>query len=92
MSVIKLFLCMTIIFACLSVGCYYANRLSERTKLLGRYITMLEEAAVRMNYTSPCLAQLFSDNFAGFSFTSDQPFDEQFRRMTAQFKDVLKQE
>ena len=53
---------------------------------------MLEEAAVRMTYTSPSLAQLFADNFAGYSFSADQPFDEQFRRMTELFKEVLSRE
>jgi len=53
---------------------------------------MLEGAAVRIRYSSENLAGLFADNFAGFIFTEDQPFDEQFRKMTQMFKDVLKPE
>lgn len=83
---------MTIVFAALGVGCYFSNRLNERAKLLGSYITLLEEAAVRMAYTSSNLAQIFSDNFAEFPFSDQTPFDEQFRAMTLQYRDVLKKE
>ena len=53
---------------------------------------LLEEAAVRMTYTSDSLAQLFADNFAGYFFLPDQPFDRQFHEMTLRFKDFLKDE
>lgn len=88
----KLLLCMMIVAASLAIGLYLNSRLTERTKILSSYITMLEEAAVRMSYTSDHLAALFADNFAGFVFDEHQPFAEQFCHMTRRYKDVLTEE
>ena len=65
----KLLLCMVVIGASLAVGLWLSMRLSERTKLLGSYITLLQEVALKMTYTSDSLAKLFADNFAGYPFT-----------------------
>ena len=85
----KLFLCMIVIGAGLAVGTALSHRLRERVSLLQAYITLIEEAALRMTYTSENLAALFADNFAQFAFTADQPFADQFRTMTQQYRNVL---
>lgn len=85
----KLILCVTVIGVSLGIGAHLASRLTERARILGSYVTLLEEAALRMSCTCDDLAMLFADNFAGFSFVSDRPFDEQFRAMTRLFRDRL---
>ena len=91
-AVVKLLLCMIVIGASLAVGLTLSSRLSERTKTLSAYITLLEEVAVRMRYYATDLAALFSDNFAGFQFLSDRPFDVQFARMVRERQHVLNAE
>ena len=85
----RLVLCMTIVGTGVAVGAGLASRLNERTRLLQAFITMIEEAALRMTYTGEPLAVLFGGNFAQFVFTENQPFADQFRAMTRQYRDVL---
>lgn len=85
----KLILCMIIIAAALAVGLWLNSRLSERTRILSAYITMLNEVSLRMTYTCEPLSKLFAENFAGYVFTDTKPFSEQFRMMTRQFSGVL---
>ncbi len=88
----KLLLCMVVIGASLAVGLWLSMRLSERTKLLGSYITLLQEVALKMTYTSDSLAKLFADNFAGYPFTDKKPFAEQFTEMTRRYQGILSAE
>ena len=46
--IVKLILCMAVVAASLGIGLYLSSRLSERIKVLGKYITLLEEASVKM--------------------------------------------
>lgn len=80
---------MTVVIAALLLGVYLSARLFERTRVLSSLISLLEEVAVRMTYTSSNLASLFSDNFAGFVFTPQKPFAPQFTEMISRFRDVL---
>lgn len=88
----KLLLCMTIVIASFSVGLVLYSRLHERIKVLSQHITLLEEVAVRMTYTSSNLAALFAENFAGFIFSDTEPFAQQFKKMIRRYRDVLNTE
>ena len=89
---LKLILCLTVIGASLSIGVFLSSRLNARVKIISELIVLIEEASVKMTYTADPLAVLFNDNFAGYSFRSDQPFSQQFKEMTRQYKDSLQPE
>lgn len=85
----KLILCMLIIAAALAIGLRLSFRLSERVRVLSAYIALLENAALRMTYTSDSLYKLFADNFADYVFTQTEPFAQQFHTMSERFSSVL---
>ena len=80
---------MIVVTVALLIGVYLSTRLSERTKLLSSFISLLEEVSLRMTYISSDLASLFKDNFAGFEFSPNQPFVPQFSMMIKQYKGTL---
>ena len=78
--------------ASILIGCGLSLRLSRRSAVLNDYIALLDTAADRINYTAGSLADVFSDNFAGYVFDPSQPFCDQWERMTAACADVLDRE
>ncbi len=86
---LKLALCMTIIGASVAIGISLSSKLSQRVEILSQYMKLLEEVSVRLRYTGDPLAVLFQDNFVGYTFLRERPFENQFQEMTRRFKDVL---
>lgn len=86
---LKLVLCMTIIGASVAIGISLSSKLSQRVEILSQYMKLLEEVSVRLRYTGDPLAVLFQDNFVGYTFSREKPFENQFQEMTRRFKDVL---
>lgn len=89
---LKPVLCITVVIASLAVGLYYSSRLSQRVSVLSDMISLLEEVSAKIKYTADPLAELFENNFAGFRFEVNQPFDRQFSEMVHRYKDVLSTE
>ena len=86
---LRLILGLVITAASIVVGYYLSSRLTRRKTILGEYIRLLDEAAGRMSYTMASLAEVFSDNFAGFRFEPSLDFSPQWERMTARYRDAL---
>ena len=86
---LKLILCAVISAASLYVGFVLSSRLTERVKLLERYIGLLDESAGRIEFSSVDLAAAFSRNFAGFSFAAEKPFSPQWERFITETGAVL---
>ena len=86
---LKLALCMTIIGASVAIGISLSSKLSQRVEILSQYMKLLEEVSVRLRYTGDPLAVLFQDNFVGYTFLRERPFENQFQEMTRRSKDVL---
>lgn len=86
---LRLILGLVIVAASILTGYYLSSRLSRRRDILSEYIRLLEEASNRMSYTMDSLAQVFSDNFAGFRFDPFLAFAPQWDSMTARYRDVL---
>lgn len=80
---------MTIIGASVAIGISLSSKLSQRVEILSQYMKLLEEVSVRLRYTGDPLAVLFQDNFVGYTFLRERPFENQFQEMTRRFKDVL---
>ncbi len=86
---LKSVLCITIIIASLAVGLYYSSRLSQRVSVLSDMISLLEEVNAKIKYTAAPLAELFENNFTGFRFEVNQPFERQFSELVHRYNDVL---
>lgn len=86
---LRLLLGLLIVAVSILIGFYLSSRLSRRRTVLTDYISLLDEAANRLSYTSDHLAAVFGENFAGFHFESSLAFAPQWEKMTEQFRDVL---
>lgn len=75
---LKLFLCIGIISSGAVIGLHFSSKLRKRRDTLQKLSDMLGKAVVMMDYTCKDLCELFSDNFAGFEFVRDKPFDTQW--------------
>ena len=80
---------MTIIGASVAIGISLSSKLSQRVEILSQYMKLLEEVSVRLRYTGDPLAVLFQENFVGYTFSREKPFENQFQEMTRRSKDVL---
>ena len=78
-----------ILAACVAVGFHLTSRLSERVRIISGFLTLLDTAASRMQYTCDDLCTVFSDSFTGYVFDRDRPFSAQWLEMIAAYRGVL---
>ena len=90
--VIKLILCIVILFCGAVIGIHLSQRLSRRKDVLTQFEVLFHTALIRMEYNAGDLCEVFSDNFAGFSFEHNIPFDIQWHRFIDGFSYVLSKE
>lgn len=87
---LKVYLSFPIIICSCLIGNYFSMRLIRRREILSEYIALLECSDTRLRYTSSPLVEIYAENFASFSFSHDEPFALQWRRMADTFRPVLK--
>ncbi|WP_405346166.1 stage III sporulation protein AB [Ruminococcus sp.] len=75
---VKLILCIIIIFCGAVSGLHLSRRLTKRRDVLSGFEMMFHRALIRIEYNAGDLCEVFSDNFAGYDFTHDKPFEEQW--------------
>lgn len=80
----------SILAACVLFGYHFASKLSERPRIISAYLSLLDAAASRMQYTHDDLSAVFSENFAGYSFRHDCAFSDQWMEMITRYNSVLK--
>ena len=90
--VIKLFLCILILFCGAVIGLHLSQRLNRRRDILQSFDALFHRAAIRITYNAGSLCEVFSENFAAYKFDYDQPFDEQWARFVGLFASVLSKE
>ncbi len=85
MSAVRLVLGLLLVFSGTAVGLHLSARLSRRREVLTEISALLSAASIRIGYRAGDLCEVFSENFAGFSFRYDAPFDEQWRAFIDSF-------
>lgn len=86
---IRLILCLGIVICSAVAGAHFAQRLVSRRDTLRQLADMLRRAGTLMSYNSGDLYEIFSDNFAGFDFPRDKPFDESWKSFVKAVSDTL---
>lgn len=86
---IKLFLCILILFCCAVIGLHLSQRLTRRKDVLSGFEVLFHRALIRIEYNAGDLCEVFSDNFADFEFQHSLPFDIQWMRFVDRFSYVL---
>ena len=89
---IKLMLCIVILFCGAVIGIHLSQRLTRRRDILTQLEVLFHSALIRIEYNAGDLCEVFSDNFADFSFVHTIPFDIQWRRFIDGFSYVLSKE
>ena len=89
MPVIKLILCIVILFCGAVIGIHLSQKLSRRRDVLTRFEVLFHRALIRIEYNAGDLCEVFSDNFANYSFEHTIPFDIQWDRFIDGFSYVL---
>lgn len=90
--VIKLILCIVILFCGAVIGIHLSQRLIRRRDVLTEFEVLFHRALIRIEYNAGDLCEVFSDNFAGFSFEHTIPFELQWNRFIDGFTFVLSKE
>lgn len=90
--VLKLFSCIVILFCGAIVGVHLSHRLVKRRDILAEFDMMLHRTLIQIEYNAGDLYEAFSDNFAGYSFDRNAPFDEQWRDLVKSCSAVLTKE
>ena len=90
--VVKLFLCIIILFCGAAAGLHLSRRLIRRRDVLSGFEVMFHRALIQIEYNAGDLCEAFSDNFAQISFRHDLPFDEQWKSFVNSFSGVLTKE
>lgn len=90
MGMIKLILCMMIVFSGALIGAYYSRKLIRRKDTLASFLSLFQRASIMIAYENSDLCKLFSDNFAGYDFLYDKSFDIQWLEFIDRFHYVLK--
>lgn len=90
--VIKLVLCIVILFCGAVIGIHLSQRLIRRRDVLTEFEVLFHRAMIRIEYNAGDLCEVFSDNFAGFSFEHTIPFDIQWQNFIDGFSYVLSKE
>ena len=86
---IRLILCLGIVICSAIAGAHFAQRLVCRRDTLRQLADMLRRAGTLMSYNSGDLYEIFSDNFAGFDFPRDKPFDADWNSFIEVVSDML---
>ncbi|GEM_PF-939998 len=87
--VIKLILCIVILFCGAVIGIHLSQKLTRRRDILTEFEVLFNRALIRIEYNAGDLCEVFSDNFAAFPFEHTIPFDIQWRRFIDGFSYVL---
>lgn len=90
--VIKMILCLLILFSAAIIGLHLSQRMTRRRDILQCFDVLLHRAATMIEYNAGDLCEVFSDNFAGFEFHHTLPFDIQWERFIMSFSSVLKKD
>lgn len=85
----RLLLCFIIVICSTATGFAMSQKLYRRKSILNDFSSLLSNAATKIRYTSSPLCDIFADNFAGFEFSGDKPFCDQWQDMLSRFCDVL---
>ena len=88
---IKLILCILIVFSGAVTGVYYSRRLFRRRDTLASFLSLFHKASIMMIYEAPDLCKLFHDNAFEFEFHYDEPFDVQWMELIGRYRPVLKE-
>lgn len=89
---IKLVLCLVILFCGAVIGIHLSQKLTRRRDVLTDFEVLFHRAMIRIEYNAGDLCEVFSENFAGFSFEHTIPFDIQWDRFIDGFTYVLSKE
>ena len=87
--VIKLILCIVILFCGAVIGIHLSQKLIRRRDVLTEFEVLFHRALIRIEYNAGDLCEVFSDNFAGFEFEHNIPFELQWQRFIDSFSYVL---
>jgi hypothetical protein len=90
--VIKLILCIVILFCGAVIGIHLSQKLIRRRDILTQFDLLFHTALIRIEYNAGDLCEVFADNFAGFVFEHTIPFDIQWHRFIDGFTYVLSKE
>ena len=90
--VIKLILCIVILFCGAVIGIHLSQKLIRRRDILTQFDLLFHTALIRIEYNAGDLCEVFADNFAGFVFEHTIPFDIQWHRFIDGFTYVLTKE
>ena len=82
-------LCPLVIGCSALVGVYLSRRMLQRKSVLRELIALLNRASVQIAYNAGSLCEIFSDNFAGFTFSYESPFDEQWQAFSDSLRNQL---
>lgn len=91
-AVLKLILCILILFSGALIGLHLSQRLTRRRDILLGIDGMLHRAVIQIEYNAGDLCEVFSDNFAGYTFHHSLPFDVQWVQFTDSFAYILTKE
>lgn len=86
---IKLFLCILILFCGAVIGLHFSQRLTRRKDILTEFDVLFHRAMIGIEYNAGDLCEVFSDNFAEFEFEHTIPFQVQWTRFIDSFSYAL---
>lgn len=89
---LRLVLCLCIVFCSALAGIHFSQRLVCRRDTLKSLSDLLRRALALISYNSGDLSEVFSENFAGFDFERSTAFDEQWRAFADSFSGQLTKE
>lgn len=89
---LRLVLCLCIVFSSAVAGIHLSQRLVGRRETLKSLSDMLRRALVLISYNSGDLCEVFSGNFADYAFERSVAFDIQWRAFADSFSNQLAKE
>ena len=87
--VLKLLLCILIIFCGAVIGLHFSQRLIRRRDVLQGFDKLFHRAMIQIAYNAGNLCEVFSENFADHPFSHSVPFDVQWLRFIDSFRLIL---
>ena len=89
---LKMFLCILLIFCGCVIGLHLSQRLMRRKEILMGFDVMFHRASIKIGYNAGDLCEVFSDNFADHVFSPDVPFVTQWERFVKSYAYILTKE
>ena len=86
---LRLILALGIVFSSALIGLHFSQRLTGRRRILQEFSALLKRAEVMISYSAADLCEVFSDNFADYRFTYDDPFAVQWAELVDRYKSLL---